>query len=79
MRAIADDPGVVHENVEPAMSILYLLHHRFDLLRLRHVALDRQAGLSIPVATLVRISFVLSLRIGDVIDHALRAAFSRTP
>ena len=40
--AIADNPGIVYQDIEPAALILYLLHHRFDLLRLRHVALDYQ-------------------------------------
>ena len=33
-------PGIVHQDIEAAALLLYLLHHRFDLLRLSDVALD---------------------------------------
>ena len=55
------------------MSILYLLHHRFDLLRLRHVAIDYQRFIQFLRYT-ESIGFVLSLRVGEVIHHALSAA-----
>jgi hypothetical protein len=53
--------------------ILYLLHHRFDLLRLRHVALDYQRFIQF-LRYSESIGFVLSLRVGEVIHHALSAA-----
>ena len=71
--AIADNPGIVYQDIESAALILYLLHHRFDLLRLRHVALDHQRFIQLLRYT-ESIGFVLSLRVGDIIDHALRAA-----
>src|SRR5206468_10544571 len=41
-RAVADDSGIVHENIETAALVADLHHHRFDLLRLCHVALDHE-------------------------------------
>ena len=46
-RAIANDPGVVHENVEAAELLGDFLHHRLDLIGLRHVAFDHERVLSI--------------------------------
>ena len=71
--AIADNAGIVYQDIEPAALILYLLHHHFDLLRLRHVALDYQRFIQFLRYT-ESIGFVLSLRIGEVIHHALSAA-----
>ena len=73
-RAIANDAGVVHENVEPAMSILYLFHHRFDLLRLGHVAFDHERILQL-LRYALGVGFVSSFRVGDVIHYARGAAF----
>src|SRR4029077_10934976 len=75
--AIADNPGIVYQDIEPTALILYLLHHRFDLLRLRHVALDYQRFIQFLRYT-ESIGFVLSLRVGDIIHHALRAAGAET-
>ena len=41
-RAIANDAGIVHENVEAAEPFGDLFHHRFDLLRIGHVAIDHE-------------------------------------
>ena len=71
--AIADNPGIVYEDVEPAALILDLFHHRFDLQRLRHVALDHQRLFQFLCYT-QSIGFVLSLRVSDIIHHALCAA-----
>ena len=54
------------------MSILYPLHHAFDLRGLRHVALNHQWLIQF-IRHIHRIGLVLPLRVGDVIDHALRA------
>ncbi len=70
--AITDDAGIVHENVEAAMSVLYLLHHGLDLRRLRYVALNHQRLIQF-IRHIHRIGLVLSLRIGNVIHHALPA------
>ena len=56
------------------MSILYLLHHRLYLRRLRHIALNHQRLVEV-LRHVRRIGLVLSLRIGNVIHHALRAVF----
>ena len=44
-RAVVDNPGIVHENIEAASLVADLGHHRFDLARLRHVALDHKRRL----------------------------------
>ena len=61
--------------MEPGFAlILYPLDHRFDLVRLRHVALDHQQISYQFLCYTESIGFVLSLRVGDIIHHALRAA-----
>ena len=57
------------------MSILYLLHHRLDLRRLRYIALDHQRLLQF-IRHIHRIRLILSFRVSHVIDHALRAVFA---
>ena len=74
--AIADNPGIVYKDIEPAALILDLLHHRFDLRRLRHVALDYQRFIEFLCYT-ESIGFVLALSVGDIIHHALRSAARR--
>ena len=74
-RSIANDPGVVHENVEPAESFGDRRHHRFDLVRLRHVAFDDERILQ-PARDVLRIGFVLPLGIADEIDDAVRATIA---
>src|SRR4029079_2503074 len=68
--AIADNPGIVYEDVEPAALLLDLFHHRFDLQRLRHVALDHQRLFEF-LCYSQSIGFVLSLRVSDIIHDAL--------
>ena len=57
------------------MSILYLLHHRLDLLRLRHVALDHQRIIQF-LRHILASDLFCPCGIGHVIDHALRAVFA---
>ena len=59
------------------MSILNLFHHRFDLLRLSHVAINHQRILQFLRHTF-RIGFVLALRVREIIDHAGRAVFAES-
>ena len=56
------------------MSISYLFHHRFDLLRLGHVAFDHEGILQF-VCHVLGVGFVLSFRVGDVIHYARPATF----
>jgi len=74
-RAIANDSGIVHENIETSMSILDLVHHRLDLLRLRYVAIDHQRILQF-FGNAFRVGLVLALWVREIIDHASRAAFA---
>src|SRR5260370_24863186 len=59
------------------MSILNLIHHRLDLFLLRYVAINHQRILQF-LRNTFRIGFVLALRIGEIIDHAGRAAFAES-
>ena len=59
------------------MSILYLLHHGRDLRWLRDVALDHQR-LDQLISRIHRVGLILPLRVGDVIDHALRAVCAKS-
>src|SRR5262249_886997 len=61
------------EDVESAESLLDLVHHRFDLIRFGHVAIDHQW---IPQfgCDLFRIGFVCSCGISNEIDDTLGAA-----
>ena len=59
------------------MSILYLFHHGLDLRRLCDVALDHQRLFQF-FRHVLRVGLILPLRIGDVIDHALRAVCAKS-
>src|SRR5262249_53863707 len=75
--AIADDPGIVYKGIEPAMSILYLFHHGLDLHWLRHVTLDHQRLVQL-LGHIHCVRLILPLRVGNVIDHPLRAVRPKT-
>ena len=69
-------PELFDENVQPTMPILYLLHHGLDLRRLRHVAFNHQRLIEF-TGYIGRIGLILSLRVGHIIHHALRAALAK--
>ena len=72
-RAIADDAGVVDQDVEAAETFADLFHHRFGLLRICHIAFDDERLFQFR-RNVFRVRFVLPLLIGDVVNDALRAA-----
>ena len=74
-RAVADDPGVVDQDVEAAEFFADRFHHRLDLFRIGHVALDDQRILQF-LGDGFGVRFVLAGGIGDVVHDALRAAFA---
>ena len=59
------------------MSILNLFHHRLDLLRLSHVAINQQRIFQ-SLGDLFGVSFVLTLWVGKIIDDAFRAPFAES-
>ena len=54
------------------MSILYLFHHGFDLLRLCYVAFDHERFIQL-LRHVQRVGLIFVLCIGDVVHHALRS------
>ena len=75
--AIADDPGIVHQNVEPAALFLYLLHHRLDLLRMCDVTVDYER-VDQCIRHFHRLGLVLALRVREIIHRALRSALPKS-
>ena len=74
-RAVADNPGVVDQDVEAAEFVADRFHHRLDLVRIGHVALDDERIFQLR-GDGVGVRFVLAGGVGDVIHDALRAALA---
>src|SRR6266576_5272122 len=72
-RPIADNSRVIEENVETTTFITNFHHHRLDLLGISDIALnDERIGQG--PRDVLRICLILSLRIINVVDDALRSA-----
>src|SRR6202035_3716115 len=68
---------VIDENVQTAAFVADLHYHGFNLRGISNVAFDdKRIGQGL--RDVLSIGFVLPLRIGNVIDHAFRAALSKS-
>ena len=74
--AVTNDTRVIDENVQTAALVADLHHHRFNLRGITNVAFDDER-IGQRLCDVFSVRFVFALRVGNIIDHTLRAALPK--